>query len=376
MSILSVDAIKNAGSGQPNIRVEPDGTVILAVYQGATPPPPTTGSTPVGTLWFNTGSNTLDVWSGGSWTPAGGGGSAGVSSFSGGTTGLSPFSPTTGVVTLGGVLSVANGGTGATSIAASPFLPLTGGTMTGDIVFSGTQTFPGGTGVTTISGGTTGLTPAAATAGAVTLAGTLSVSNGGTGATNQSDAINNLLPSQAGQGGNVLTSDGTNVSWAAAGGAGFDPGTKIVFAQAAAPTGWVQDTTSTDCALRLVDGAGGGTGGSIDFSTLFSSTSTYSGTVTITSGQVGSTTLSTAQLASHTHPAQTNFSYAYNLVSSGRQSGGANVVEQFSSSRAVTVTSAGSSTSHTHSLVGAVAGGNFTSDFAVKYVDVIICTKS
>ena len=40
-----------------------------------------------------------------------------------------------------------------------------------------------GTGVSTVSGGTTGLTPAAATAGAITLAGTLETSNGGTGKT-------------------------------------------------------------------------------------------------------------------------------------------------------------------------------------------------
>lgn len=39
----------------------------------------------------------------------------------------------------------------------------------------------GAAGVLTISGGTTGLTPATATAGAVTLAGTLVFSNGGTG---------------------------------------------------------------------------------------------------------------------------------------------------------------------------------------------------
>lgn len=41
----------------------------------------------------------------------------------------------------------------------------------------------GSTGVTTFSAGTTGLTPSSATAGAVTLAGTLAVANGGTGAT-------------------------------------------------------------------------------------------------------------------------------------------------------------------------------------------------
>ena len=45
----------------------------------------------------------------------------------------------------------------------------------------------GGGGVTTFAGGTTGLTPAAATAGAVSLAGTLVVANGGTGAITLAD---------------------------------------------------------------------------------------------------------------------------------------------------------------------------------------------
>jgi len=45
-----------------------------------------------------------------------------------------------------------------------------------------------GTGVSTVSGGTTGITPAAATAGAITLAGTLVAANGGT---NQSTVTTN-----------------------------------------------------------------------------------------------------------------------------------------------------------------------------------------
>jgi len=45
-----------------------------------------------------------------------------------------------------------------------------------------------GTGVSTVSGGTTGITPAAATAGAITLAGTLVAANGGT---NQSTVTSN-----------------------------------------------------------------------------------------------------------------------------------------------------------------------------------------
>ena len=50
------------------------------------------------------------------WALAGGGGdSGGVTSFSAGTTGLTPSTATTGAVTLGGTLAVANGGTGSAS---------------------------------------------------------------------------------------------------------------------------------------------------------------------------------------------------------------------------------------------------------------------
>jgi hypothetical protein len=45
------------------------------------------------------------------WSVAGGG--TAVTTFSGGTTGLTPNTATSGVVTLGGTLAVANGGTGS-----------------------------------------------------------------------------------------------------------------------------------------------------------------------------------------------------------------------------------------------------------------------
>lgn len=74
-----------------------------------------------------------------------------------------------------------------------------------------------GNGVTSVaaSGGTTGLTftgsPITST-GTLTLAGTLALANGGTGATTQQGAANAILPSQAGSAGLFLTTNGTNVS--------------------------------------------------------------------------------------------------------------------------------------------------------------------
>jgi hypothetical protein len=49
------------------------------------------------------------------------------------------------------------------------------------------------------------------------VSGTLSIANGGTGATTQSAAINNLLPSQSSNATKVLQTDGSNVSWASVG---------------------------------------------------------------------------------------------------------------------------------------------------------------
>lgn len=74
-------------------------------------------------------------------------------------------------------------------------------------------------GVITISGGTTGLTFSPNT-GAAVMQGTLAIANGGTGASTLSGLQTNIFPSQSGNAGLFLTTDGTNVSWASAGGGG------------------------------------------------------------------------------------------------------------------------------------------------------------
>ncbi|KYG67321.1 hypothetical protein AZI86_10005 [Bdellovibrio bacteriovorus] len=67
-----------------------------------------------------------------------------------------------------------------------------------------TASLPAFTGDVTSSAGSNSLTLA-----------TVPITKGGTGATSQGAAINNLLPSQFGNNGLYLQSDGTNVSWAA-----------------------------------------------------------------------------------------------------------------------------------------------------------------
>jgi len=114
----------------------------------------------------------------------------GVLSFSAGTTGFTPSTATTGSVTLGGTLNVTNGGTGATTLTGYVY-----GNGTG--AFTASTTIPTsaltGNFVSTFSGGTTGLTPSSATAGAITLSGTLAVANGGTGVTSSSGANSVVL---------------------------------------------------------------------------------------------------------------------------------------------------------------------------------------
>jgi hypothetical protein len=92
-------------------------------------------------------------------------------------------------------------------------------------------------GVSTISFGSTGLTPSTATSGAVTVAGTLAIANGGTGATtltannvllgNGTSALQVVAP---GSSGNVLTSDGTTWSSQTPAASGISAGKSITFA--------------------------------------------------------------------------------------------------------------------------------------------------
>jgi hypothetical protein len=214
-----------------------------------------TGAGATGFVVAPTVANTFLQWTGSAFAYA-----EPVRSISGGTTGLTPATATTGAVTLGGTLAVANGGTGATTLTgyvkgagtaaftASATIPngdttaTSANTASAIVARDASGNFSAGTitaalsgnassatniangvanqivynsaantsafiaaptiastylqwdgtgfawaavtsGVTTFSGGTTGLTPASATAGAITLGGTLAVANGGTGVT-------------------------------------------------------------------------------------------------------------------------------------------------------------------------------------------------
>jgi hypothetical protein len=128
---------------------------------------------------------------------------------------------------------------------------------------------------------------------------------------------------------------------------GFPTGTAMLFQQTSAPTGWTKSTTHDNKALRVVSGTAG-SGGSVNFITAFNS-----------SGTVGATTLTTAQIPSHNH----------STIRSGTLNSGQppkfQVANAFDGAAFTAMNDTGGGGSHTHSI-----------SFDVAYVDLIIATKN
>jgi hypothetical protein len=162
-------------------------------------------------------------------------------------------------------------------------------------------------------------------------------------------------------------------------------GSTALFFQGSAPSGWTQNTDASinSTTLRVVTGTGAGTGGADAFSAVFgASKNTSPETVTFddvssattdTSGlSLGSTTLSTPQIPSHTH-------IDYN---------GENAAESrnyFVITRPGTTSSSstGGSGGHSHSVSGGALAGSATcttalsvSNMNLKFANVIACTKN
>ena len=148
----------------------------------------------------------------------------------------------------------------------------------------------------------------------------------------------------AGASGNLLTSNGTTWTSAAAP-VELPSGTRLAFQQTAAPTGWTKDTTAAinDSMLRLVTGAAA-SGGTTAFSTWSAGTAT------------GATTLAEAQIPAHTH--------TYNGGSTSN-SGTAKGSSIRAAGVGIVTGSTGGGTSHTHPLT-----------LSLKYYDFIIATKN
>ena len=149
-------------------------------------------------------------------------------------------------------------------------------------------------------------------------------------------------------------------------------GSRMLFQQTAAPTGWVKQTTNNNKALRVVSGTVG-TGGTVAFTTAFKSYSVaISGNTgnKAAGGTVANHTLSNARIPSHTH--------SYTAPGGGSTQGGK--IGASNQTSAANTGASGGSQAHNHGFTGSnhnhSFSGSSTVNVDVQYVDVIIATKS
>ena len=205
----------------------------------------------------------------------------------------------------------------------------------------------------------------------------------------------------------------------------------ILFYQESAPTGWTKVTTQDNKALRVVSGTGGGTGGSTNFTSVFTSRtpsgSVSGGNVSISiSGSTSNHSLTVGQLPRHVHGMNHNHyindpghRHQWGIDDTSGASGAGNpdanpggvyrdttyantgvyindLNNDFQNGRGVTVpgynnnivtTGPGDAQGlngegHSHGFSGSGSGSVSASfsgnamDFAVQYIDVILCSKN
>ncbi len=177
------------------------------------------------------------------------------------------------------------------------------------------------------------------------------------------------------------------------GGGDIPSGTKMIFYQSAAPTGWVKDTSIDNTALRIVSGSGGTTSGSVGFTSAFqtqainvsinssTNSSSISGSI---SGTTGDFTPAGKNNGEHSHVL---YDQCANNSANVRQGGGNNgelAVRAGTTGGDTAI--GGQSYPHSHSINTSISGGSHSHSFSasgsdsinlnVKYANVIICTKS
>ena len=157
----------------------------------------------------------------------------------------------------------------------------------------------------------------------------------------------------------------------------FASGTRMLFQQTTAPTGWTKDTSRNNRALRIVSGNVGDGGGN-------SFTGVLNSTVTTGGGIVQNHTLTSSQIPSHYHFAFRSGNHGQRRNGSnmsannypGSGSGASNLYEGYNISASSSVSnvgrtsSRGSGSTHDHGFTNP----NFNLNIA--YTDVIIASKN
>ena len=167
----------------------------------------------------------------------------------------------------------------------------------------------------------------------------------------------------------------------------FPSGTRMLFQQTAAPTGWTKDATHDDKALRVVSGTVG-SGGTNGLSTL---DATAVGTINSSiAGSTASHTLTTSEIPSHRHFTFNSTTNNSNTpgVSSSNSPAANNTVNAGNNGYIMTGSGAtptlgkssltGSDGGHSHGVGSLTVSSSFTGTpnaLSIAYVDVIIAQK-
>ena len=264
--------------------------------------------------------------------------------------------------------AAASASAGAAAASAALALPLTGGTISGNLAVAG------GVSVGTGAGAEGGQIDFAKPASGTSMTSNLSLDVGG-------DALRAFATYAGGdrvaqlefnrmQAGNqkVIT---------------FPAGTRMLFAQAAAPVGWTQDVSDTanNRMLRVVSSAGG-TGGGSHSPILNNVVPSHTHGVTVYATDTNHTHgFQTDWEADHAHgytirtPVYNSqgWNQVYSAVADGASDSGATTGGAGGHDHYGTTGYKNQNASHTHSAV--TDGGSIGANWTPRYLDMIICTK-
>lgn len=158
-------------------------------------------------------------------------------------------------------------------------------------------------------------------------------------------------------------------------------GAKMVFAQGAAPAGWVKITDYDDYSLRVVSGTGGVASSSNQpFSTVYTTDKTLyqPETGSWSLGATNPTTISIAQMAPHAHPSDSSSGAGLSGYTTGWPGTGpgtpfTGIVNPVNAFPAAYGGLSGGGGGHAHAS-GTVTGITYSSpfNFNIKYKDVIL----
>lgn len=151
----------------------------------------------------------------------------------------------------------------------------------------------------------------------------------------------------------------------------FPSGTRLPFAQASAPAGWTQDTSTNanNRMLRVVSVVGGTTGlngtggygyGGTHSPILMNVVPSHTHSININTGD---------DTPDHSHDVYANYQTALNHAFPGWDGDG-------NGANGATLTTGGASSRHHHNVSGTSAANTSSSNWTPNYINMIICTKN